>query len=95
MANITIRRDNESIELDVDIRTELEAFPWIRPRWDSEKLIAASPFRYDRTPSFFVFCVNQYKIMTIRKPFCVVLWGELFLPNYCIDKVVASKNLIA
>jgi 5S rRNA maturation endonuclease (ribonuclease M5) len=41
-------------EIDVDIRTELEAFSWIRPRWESRKLIAASPFRYDHTPSFFV-----------------------------------------
>lgn len=40
--------------VDIDVRTELEAFNWTRPRWSSDKLIAASPFRYDQTPSFFV-----------------------------------------
>ncbi|MBU5266239.1 toprim domain-containing protein [Virgibacillus proomii] len=45
---------------DVDIREELEQFPWHRPRWTSEKLIAASPFRYDRTPSFFVNLDGEY-----------------------------------
>jgi len=37
----------------VDFREELTEFEWIRPRWSSDKLIAASPFRYDNTPSFF------------------------------------------
>lgn len=41
------------VELDVDIRAEMEQFEWVRPRWTADKLIAASPFRYDRTPSFF------------------------------------------
>lgn len=41
-------------ELAVDVRTELEAYDWLRPRWTHDKLIAASPFRYDRLPSFFV-----------------------------------------
>jgi Toprim-like len=40
--------------IDVDIRGELERFSWQRARWTDMKLIAASPFRYDRTPSFFV-----------------------------------------
>ena len=40
--------------VDVDLVAELEAFEWTRPRWTSDKLLAASPFRYDRTPSFFV-----------------------------------------
>lgn len=39
---------------EVDIRAELEQFNWDRPRWSSDKLIVASPFRYDRSPSFFV-----------------------------------------
>lgn len=38
----------------IDIRAELEAFEWTRARWTSDKLIAASPFRYDNKPSFFV-----------------------------------------
>jgi 5S rRNA maturation endonuclease (ribonuclease M5) len=40
--------------MEIDIRTELEKFNWIKPRWTSDKLIAASPFRYDHSPSFFV-----------------------------------------
>lgn len=46
--------------LDVDIRGELEQFEWIKPRWTSDKLIAASPFRYDSTPSFFVNLDGEY-----------------------------------
>ena len=48
------------VSLDVDIRTELEEFTWIRPRWTSDKLIAASPFRYDHTPSFMVNLDGDY-----------------------------------
>jgi 5S rRNA maturation endonuclease (ribonuclease M5) len=40
--------------MDIDIRAELEKYSWIKPRWSSDKLIAASPFRYDHSPSFFV-----------------------------------------
>jgi 5S rRNA maturation endonuclease (ribonuclease M5) len=40
--------------MDIDIRAELEKYSWIKPRWSSDKLIAASPFRYDKSPSFFV-----------------------------------------
>lgn len=39
----------------IDIRAELESFPWVRPRWEADKLIAASPFRYDSAPSFYVY----------------------------------------
>ncbi len=41
--------------VDVDIRYELEQFDWTRPTWGGERLLAASPFRYDRTPSFYVY----------------------------------------
>lgn len=40
--------------LDIDVESELREFNWTRPRWTSDKLLAASPFRYDQTPSFFV-----------------------------------------
>lgn len=40
--------------VNIDIRSELEAFDWQTPRWSHDKLIAASPFRYDKSPSFFV-----------------------------------------
>ncbi len=45
--------------LDVDIQTELERFNWTRPRWTSSKLIAASPFRSDHTPSFYVHLTGE------------------------------------
>ncbi|MCY9546820.1 toprim domain-containing protein [Lysinibacillus xylanilyticus] len=50
MANIKIRGH----DVRIDIRAELEEFEWHRAKWTSNKLIAASPFRYDRSPSFFV-----------------------------------------
>lgn len=40
--------------IEIDVRSELEQFEWERATWTEEKLIAASPFRYDRKPSFFV-----------------------------------------
>lgn len=40
--------------MEIDIRAELEQFTWTRSKWSSDKLIAASPFRYDKSPSFFV-----------------------------------------
>jgi 5S rRNA maturation endonuclease (ribonuclease M5) len=39
---------------EIDIRAELEKYSWTKPRWSSDKLICASPFRYDKSPSFFV-----------------------------------------
>jgi len=42
-------------QVDVDIRYELEQFEWTQPTWTDERLLAASPFRYDRTPSFYVY----------------------------------------
>jgi 5S rRNA maturation endonuclease (ribonuclease M5) len=38
---------------NVDVRTELENFAWDNANWTDTKLIAASPFRWDRKPSFF------------------------------------------
>lgn len=47
-------------KVHVDVRAELEQFHWIRPRWTHEKLIAASPFRYnDSTPSFYVWLTDN------------------------------------
>ena len=41
-------------EVDLNISQELEAYDWgYNARWSTDKLIAASPFRYDSTPSFF------------------------------------------
>jgi DNA primase len=54
----TIKIRSHSIE--VDVRAELEQFTWTRPKWSSDKLIAASPFRYDKSPSFFVNLSGDY-----------------------------------
>jgi DNA primase len=41
-----------------DVRAELEAFEWTRATWTDDRLIAASPFRYDKTPSFYVYLTD-------------------------------------
>ncbi|SER88372.1 toprim domain-containing protein [Psychrobacillus sp. OK032] len=46
--------------LNVDIRNELDAFEWLSVKPNADKLIAASPFRYDKTPSFFVNYDGEY-----------------------------------
>lgn len=46
--------------LNIDIETELREYEWTRPRWTSDKLLAASPFRYDNQPSFFVNLDGEY-----------------------------------
>jgi DNA primase len=46
--------------VDIDIEGELRQYEWTRPRWSADKLIAASPFRYDKTPSFFVKLDGEY-----------------------------------
>ncbi|EDW22738.1 DNA primase [Bacillus pumilus] len=51
MSIITIN----GVPTDVDIREELELFEWDRPTWHADRLTAASPFRDDRTPSFYVY----------------------------------------
>lgn len=53
-----VRIRNESV--NIDIRSELEAFEWQSPRWSHDKLIAASPMRYDKSPSFFVNLEGEY-----------------------------------
>jgi DNA primase len=40
--------------VEVDVEAELREFDWTRPTWTGDKLLAASPFRYDKSPSFFV-----------------------------------------
>lgn len=44
-----------SHEVDVNISAELAEYDWgYNARWSADKLIAASPFRHDSTPSFYV-----------------------------------------
>lgn len=44
----------EGIMRYVDVRAELEQYEWVSARWTPTRLTAASPFRYERRPSFFV-----------------------------------------
>lgn len=50
MANVKIRGQT----VNIDVEAELREFDWDKPDWRTNKLIAASPFRYDQSPSFFV-----------------------------------------
>lgn len=57
MEEITVRGK----KLKVDIRSELEHYDWgYRAKWQEDKLIAPSPFRYDKSPSFFVNLTGEY-----------------------------------
>lgn len=56
MAAIKIRGQ----DVNIDIEYELRQFSWSNVRWSSDKLIAASPFRYEHTPSFFVNLDGDY-----------------------------------
>ncbi|PHB23089.1 DNA primase [Bacillus pseudomycoides] len=54
MPNVWVRNK----KLDIDLVSELQDYEWTLPNWSEEKLIAASPFRYDQHPSFFVNLEN-------------------------------------
>lgn len=45
----------------VNVREEIEEFRWDNARWSDTKLIAASPFREDRSPSFYVWLDGEEK----------------------------------
>lgn len=51
MAIVRVRGNN----VDVDIEREINEFSWSRAKWRPERLIACSPFRYDTSPSFYVY----------------------------------------
>jgi DNA primase len=51
MATLKIRGRN----VDVDIEKELGRFTWYRAKWGNDRLISCSPFRYDTSPSFYVY----------------------------------------
>ena len=46
--------------LEVDVMEEVSDFQWSRPRWAPDKLIAASPFRNDHAPSFYLNLDGDY-----------------------------------
>lgn len=54
----TIKVGNQRIQLD--IADELSAYSFDNARWTSDKLIASSPFRDDKAPSFFVNLDGDY-----------------------------------
>jgi DNA primase len=56
MPNIRIRE----LQVDVDIEHELRKYPWERDTWNDEKLIAVSPFREEKSPSFFCNLDGEY-----------------------------------
>lgn len=43
----------------IDVKAELSVITWNRATWTEDKLVTASPFRYDRTPSFYVWLRDQ------------------------------------
>lgn len=48
-------------EVEVDIAEELADYDWgYNAKWSSSKLVSASPFRDDRTPSFFISLEGDY-----------------------------------
>lgn len=44
--------------MEVIIQNEIASFPWSSSTWLPDKLLAASPFRYDNHPSFYVYLVD-------------------------------------
>lgn len=46
--------------IDVDIVGELNNFDWYAARWTEDKLIASSPFRSDKSPSFFMNLTGEH-----------------------------------
>lgn len=50
----------KDIKIHIDIREYLERFEWNRAKWTEDRLIAASPFRDDNHPSFFVNYNNDF-----------------------------------
>src|SRR5690625_4347048 len=54
----TIKVGNQHIQLD--IVDELSSYNFDNARWTSDKLIASSPFRDDKAPSFFVNLDGDY-----------------------------------
>lgn len=45
-------------DIPIDVRSEIEAYDWQREQWKEDRLIACSPFRDERNPSFAVNLEN-------------------------------------
>lgn len=55
--------------VDVNIRKELQQFDWNSATFSEDKMIAASPFRWDRKPSFYCYFRDTH---TMKAGF----WGD-------------------
>ncbi|WP_068792801.1 toprim domain-containing protein [Brevibacillus laterosporus] len=60
--------------MQIDIRAELEQFSWTAATWTDDKLLAASPFRWDRSPSFYVWLRDNNDPRNIAK---AGYWSDL------------------
>lgn len=57
MEEITLRGK----KVKVDLRAELAPYDWgAKHKWQEDKLVAPSPFRYDKSPSFFVNLTGEF-----------------------------------
>lgn len=64
-------------KVKVDIRSELMQYDWgNKCRWTEDKLIATSPFRYDKSPSFFVNLTGEYAGTWADSGFYDVEWSK-------------------
>lgn len=66
--------------VQIDIADELSAYHFDNARWQTDKLIASSPFRDDRAPSFFVNLSGEY----------VGTWGD----SGALDYEYARGNFV-
>ncbi|MHC5291092.1 DNA primase [Bacillus licheniformis] len=51
---LTIKRDGRDYELNVDVLEELNYYEWNRARVKPNEMVACSPFRNERSPSFSI-----------------------------------------
>src|SRR5690625_2115535 len=76
MKTINIRNHR----VQVDIESELSEYKFDNERWTPDKLIASSPFRNDKAPSFFVNLTGEY----------AGTWGD----SGALDEEYSSGNFV-
>src|SRR5690625_714444 len=76
MKTINIR--DKRIQLDIE--SELSEYKFDNERWTPDKLIASSPFRNDKAPSFFVNLTGEY----------AGTWGD----SGALDEEYSSGNFV-
>ncbi|NOU98431.1 toprim domain-containing protein [Paenibacillus planticolens] len=55
---MTARLTLNGRRVTVDIERELREYDWSRAVWQADKLLAVSPFRYDKSPSFYCYLAD-------------------------------------